>query len=187
MREDPDDSGLGEDQDTAVKNGDQADVELSDDDPSVVKRMKELIIKMTSHQASDRPSAEDVASVLKELHAQVNSSQTQDDLDSSFQLLQALNDERQAAIDECIAVPDVKDWINELVDTKRLNNPSVNVGFFQQVTCLTFASKNNSSCVVCQLVEAGCDVTGRDSGGRTPLHNACLSKVDAISKIEFLL
>ena len=54
------DMGLGEDMYEAVKN----DTEMpevfdhdSKNDSSVMKQMKELIIKMTSHHADDRPSS----------------------------------------------------------------------------------------------------------------------------------
>ena len=183
-----DEPGLGEDQDTAVKNGDEvpeADVELSDDDPPVVKRMKELIIKMTSHSASDRPSAEDVVSVLKELHVKANLSQP--DVNSPLRLLQALIDMNQTAIDEIIATPDAKDWINDQVDTKHLENPALDLSWVENFTCLIFASIVSDVRTVRLLVEAGCDVTARDSFGKTPLHWACLSGVDANSKVVYLL
>ena len=190
MREDPESPGLGENQDTAVKNGDEvpeADVDLSDDDPPVLKRMKELIIKMTSHHASDRPSAEDVVSKLKELYTQVYSSQPKDDVDPPLRLLQALNDKSQTAMADSIAAPDATSWINNRVDPKRLDHPNMNVDNLEPVTCLTFASHINEVLTVCQLVEAGCDVTVRDLHGQTPLHKACHSDVDANSKVVFLL
>ena len=74
-------------------------------DSPVMKKMRKLIIQMTSHNASDRPSAEDVASVLKKLNAQVNLLQPSGDVDPSLRLLQALNDNNQTAIDERIAAP----------------------------------------------------------------------------------
>ena len=76
-------------------------------------------MKMTSHSASDRPSAEDVVSVLRELHVQVNPSQPVCDVDPSLRLLQALNDMSKAAIGEIITAPDAVDWINGHIDTER--------------------------------------------------------------------
>ena len=52
---------------------------------------------------------------------------------------------------------------------------------------LTFASDVNDVHTVRQLVEAGCDVRVRDTLGRTPLHTACLSDVDAHGKVVYLL
>ena len=213
MREDPERPGLGEDQYIAVKNGDEvpeADVELSDDDPPVVKLMKELIIKMTSHKARDRPSAKNVVSFLSELHAQVNSPKPDGDVyDSSLQVMQALNDwsldkidagiakffkaalknndKRKAPIDEDITSQDVPDWMQALAVINRLVSKPVNVSIFGTTTCLTMASYFNDALTLRQLVEEGCDVTARDSRGRTPLHVACESHIDANNKVVFLL
>ena len=104
-----------------------------------------------------------------------------------MRLLHSLNDKSQAAIDDCVAAPDVKDWINDHVDRTRLDYRLTYVVGTQHVTCLTFASYVSPSCTVRHLVEAGSDVTARDSCGRTPLHMACLSRVEANSKVVFLL
>ena len=50
----------------------QADVEITDDDPPEVRRMKELIVEMTAYEASDRPTIQQVLAVLEELNAQVS-------------------------------------------------------------------------------------------------------------------
>ena len=81
---------------------------------------------------------------------------TEGDVDPSLRLLQARCDKSQAAIDESIAAPDVKSWINGHVDTKRIVNPAADVGVVQlaveRVTCLSFASFFNlsvSSFILC--------------------------------------
>ena len=66
--------GLGEDMYDAFKDGEEiprADVEITDDDPPEVRRIKELIVEMTAYEASDRPTIQQVLAVLAELNAQV--------------------------------------------------------------------------------------------------------------------
>ena len=66
--------GLGEDMYDAFKDGEEiprADVEITDDDPPEVRRMKELIVEMTAYEASDRPTIQQVLAVLAELNDQV--------------------------------------------------------------------------------------------------------------------
>ena len=66
--------GLGEEMYEAFKNKEeipQADVEITDDDPPEVRRMKELIVEMTAYETSDRPTIQQVLTVLAELNAQV--------------------------------------------------------------------------------------------------------------------
>ena len=61
--------GLGIEMYEAFKNGEeipQADVEITDDDPPEVRRMKELIVEMTAYEASDRPTIQQVLAVLNE-------------------------------------------------------------------------------------------------------------------------
>ena len=212
MKQGMNDMGLGEDMYEAVKNGTDMP-EVFDDDPKndtpVMKEIRKLIIKMTSHHANDRPSVDEVALVLKELHVQVNPSQPAEvDEDPSLRMLKLVNykflesfDESaapdksnttffkavsnlelgswlkeklttkksriQLAIDECITAPDVKDWINELVDVEHLNYPPEIVALVQNVTCLTFASDVSDARTVRRLVEAGSDIAARDSLGRT--------------------
>ena len=43
--------------------------------------------------------------------------------DQSKSLLQALNDQNQAAIDERLATPDVRMWINNDLPPKNIQNP----------------------------------------------------------------
>ena len=86
---------LGEDMYEAMKkNAEMPEVfdDDSENDSLVMKTMRELIIKMTSHHASDRPSAEDVVSVLRKLHVKVKPAQPAGDVDPALRLLQALND-----------------------------------------------------------------------------------------------
>ena len=74
MRQGQAEEGLGEEMYEAVKNSEeipQADVEITDDDPPEVRRMKELIVKMTAYEASDRPTIQQVLAVLAKLNAQV--------------------------------------------------------------------------------------------------------------------
>ena len=74
MRQGMAEEGLGEEMYEAFKNGEeipQADVEITEDDPPEVRRMKELIVKMTAYEASDRPTIQQVLDLLAELTAQV--------------------------------------------------------------------------------------------------------------------
>ena len=74
MRQGQADEGLGEAMYEAFKSGGeipQADVDITDDDPPEVRRMKELIVEMTSYEASDRPTIQQVLAVLAELNAKV--------------------------------------------------------------------------------------------------------------------
>ena len=74
MRDGQDEEGLGEEMYEAFKKGEeipQADVEITDDDPPEVRRMKELIVEMTAYEASDRPTIQQVLAVLAELNDQV--------------------------------------------------------------------------------------------------------------------
>ena len=67
--------GLGEEMYEAFKMGKvlpQADVQITQDDPPTVRRMKELIVEMTAYEASDRPTIQQVLAVLAKLNAQVN-------------------------------------------------------------------------------------------------------------------
>ena len=43
--------------------------------------------------------------------------------DQSKSLLQALNDQNQASIDELLATPDVRMWINNDLPPKNIQNP----------------------------------------------------------------
>ena len=163
-----DEPGLGEDLYNAMEKGGEMPEIFHDDLPandSVLTRITELIVKMTSYHASDRPSAQDVVSVLKDLNTEVNPSPSEVERSPALRLLQALNDKKQTAIDECIAAQDVSDWINDQVDRRRLVNPVPYLIGVEHATCLTFASYVNDTRNVDQLVEAGCDVTVRDSRG----------------------
>ena len=74
MRQGMTQMGLGEEMYDAFKKGEeipQADIEITDDDPPEVRRMKELIVEMTAYEASDRPTIQQVLAVLAELNAQV--------------------------------------------------------------------------------------------------------------------
>ena len=67
--------GLGIEMYEAFKGGEeipQADVDITDDDPPEVRRMKELILEMTAYEAKGRPTIQQVLAVLEELNAQVS-------------------------------------------------------------------------------------------------------------------
>ena len=102
-------------------------------------------------------------------------------------LLQALNDQNQAAIDECLATEGVKDWINRHAVLKQLDNPIRQFKGVTGITCLAFASVVSDDATVRQLVEAGADITATDSRGFSPLHYACASDVDADAKVAYLM
>ena len=199
--------GLGEDLYYAMEKGgempDVYDDYPKNDSPELIK---ELIMKMTSYHTRDRPSAKDVVSVLQKLNTEVNLLPSDVERSPALRLLQALNDKsttnfftavtklklrswlkNKSTIRKCVSSSDVKDWINNHVDIKHLDNSHINLNSVEHVTCLTFASYVNDAGTVRQLVEAGSDVTVRDSRGRTPLHWACVSDVDANSKVLFLL
>ena len=74
MRQGQAEEGLGKEMYEAFKNGEeipQADVEITDDDPPEVRRMKELIVEMTAYEASGRPTIQQVLAVLAELNTKV--------------------------------------------------------------------------------------------------------------------
>ena len=108
-------------------------------------------------------------------------------VDGSLRLLQALNDKRQFAIDECVAAEGAKDWINYDVNPKQLHNPVREFKDVASITCLTFASLVNDVETVRQLVDSGADPTVTDSEGCSVLHYACASDVDALAKVTYLL
>ena len=77
MRQGMAEEGLGEEMYEAFKSGEeipQADVEITDDDPPEVRRMKELIVDMTAYEASDRPNIQQVLVILADLNSQVRPS-----------------------------------------------------------------------------------------------------------------
>ena len=77
MRQGMTQMGLGEEMYDNFKNGEeipQADVEITDDDPPEVRRMKELIVDMTAYEASDRPNIQQVLVILADLNSQVRPS-----------------------------------------------------------------------------------------------------------------
>ena len=102
-------------------------------------------------------------------------------------LLQALNDQNQAAIDERRATEGVKDWINKSVFPNRLDNPIREFKHVKSITCLIFTSLVSDEATVRQLVEAGADIDKRDSRGYSPLHYACASYVDSDAKVAYLM
>ena len=105
----------------------------------------------------------------------------------SSRLLQALNDQSPAAINECVTADEAEDWINNNVDPKQLVNPVVDFKDVESITCLSFASLFNDFRTVRQLVESGSDVRATDWTGCTPLHYACASRVEARAKVEYML
>ena len=110
------------------------------------------------------------------------------DVDLSSKLLQALNDEDQTAIRECVEDKSVKQWIDNRVDRKQIQNARCSFSDrIKDFTCLGFASGCSDSHTVRLLVQAGADVTATDSTGGTPLHWVCLSVIEAEQKAEYLL
>ena len=71
---------LGEEQYlyVAKQEGDEMPqaVEVYDDDGATVKKMKQLILKMTSYSAKDRPSADTIVKATSDLLLQVSTMTT---------------------------------------------------------------------------------------------------------------
>ena len=106
----------------------------------------------------------------------------------SLKLLQALNDRDQKTVSESAKDKSVKEWVDNRVDVKQIENANVTFTYKQKdITCLGFASAYSDTRTVQQLVESGGDVTATDSSGRTPLHWACGSKTEVKQKVEYLL
>ena len=147
--------GLGEDLYNAVKNGEEMP-EVYDDEPKNHSPdvIKTLIMKMTMYRASDRPTAREVMSVLKDLHAHLNAnngtSSSHDNVHPSLRLMQALTEKNQDAVDASIADPDVKHWINHHVD---MNVERLGATVTEHMTCLYYASHHNNAHTVRKLVE----------------------------------
>ena len=61
--------GLGEDMYDAVKNGTEMPtaVDFEDDDLTELRKIKELIVTMTSHERTARPTAEAVLKALRSI------------------------------------------------------------------------------------------------------------------------
>ena len=66
---------LGEDQYLYVtkQQGDEMPqaVDFSDDDCAVLRELKQLILRMTSYRAADRPSSRDIVKIANALHRDV--------------------------------------------------------------------------------------------------------------------
>ena len=112
-------------------------------------------------------------------------------VDLSLPLLQALNDEHNEAIQECITAKSVKAWIDNQVKVEQLVKSKLKLRPMPTtVTCLVFASACNDVSVVRSLVEAGADVSVTDSCGNTPLLLS-VTKFEEndgdLEKIEYLL
>ena len=81
-------------------------------------------------------------------------------------LLQALNDENESEIRDCLQDTAVTQWIDNNVRTKDIGNPRVKFcDDYLTITCLGYASRWNDVRIVRQLLEAGADVTVTDSTG----------------------
>ena len=87
------------------------------DSPELIK---ELIMKMTKYEPSDRPLAGEIVHCLEKLNAHVNPSKNMQDVKPSLRLLQALNDWSELTIDKNTAALYTKDWISHQDDLKRL-------------------------------------------------------------------
>ena len=94
-------------------------------------------------------------------------------------LLQALNGQNQAAIDERLATEDVKVWINRHVLPKQLENPIKEFEDDENITCLSFASLVSDDTTVRQLIQAGADVTVADGRGKPALHHVCENEINS--------
>ena len=120
-------------------------------------------------------------------------------------LLQALNDQNQAAIYKRLATEGVKDWINNRALPKQLDNPIRQFKSGWSVTCLAFASLVSDFSTVRQLVKAGADIevtdvqilslkqssqnrlTREDRITYSALHYACASDIDSDAKVAYLM
>ena len=116
--------GLGEDLFKYMEKGGERPEVFDEDLPVDVlhEYIKDLIMKMTAYHAQDRPSAADVVSILKKLNTEVNLMPSEIERGPALRLLYALSDTSRVVIDEHIAAPDVKDWINDQVEIKDLDN-----------------------------------------------------------------
>ena len=67
MRQGEAENGLGQEMYDALKSGGEmpAAVDFEDDDSPEVRKIKELIVTMTSHERTARPTAEAVLQVLR--------------------------------------------------------------------------------------------------------------------------
>ena len=107
-------------------------------------------------------------------------------------LLQALNDQNQAAIDERLATEGVKVWINHRSLPEQLENPVKQFKDVTGITGLAFASLISCNANVRHLVEAGADFAVTDSRDfldeiYSALHYACASDVDSDDKVAYLM
>ena len=106
----------------------------------------------------------------------------------TLKLLQALNDEKQSAINDSLNDESVKQWINTKCWLKDITKPRLVCSDDTKYgTCLCFAARANDASIVRQLVQSGSDVTITDSDGLTPLHHACVTERDVKEKVAFLL
>ena len=103
--------------------------------------------------------------------------------DRSLRLLQALQDQNQAVIDESFEAEDVRQWwVNNEVDLMKLHNPDVG-----NTTCLKYAVEFSDATTVRRLLLAGADVRAVYTCGCKLLTKACQSDVDASAKVRHLL
>ena len=103
-------------------------------------------------------------------------------------LLQALNDKNDAIIARCTRDKSVAQWINSNVSLEHISNSRYEFeDEYDAVTPLTYACRLSDARTVRCIVAGGADVTAVASLGRTPLHNACQSQIEAQDKVTFLL
>ena len=108
-------------------------------------------------------------------------------------LLQALNDQNQAAIDKLLASRAVKNWINRrALLPEQLENPIRQIKDVTGITCLAFACLVSYIATVRQLVEAGAVIAETNSRCEfgevySALHYACASDIDSDAKLAYLI
>ena len=109
-------------------------------------------------------------------------------MSKSLKLVQALNDNEQSTINDCLNDESLKQWINNKVMVKDIARLRVKFrDNLEYSTCLCYAAWANEALIVQQLVQSGADVTVTDSRESTPLHCACVTSVDAKAKVSYLL
>ena len=147
-----------------------------------------------SFDPNDLPS---VHGLLHRVHRGTSSSETNsasvtsptqcDDDTNALRLLQALNDQNDTEIDECLSLKDVHHWINNEIKLNKLRNPVTSFDPEKHTTCIKYAVRHCDAVTVRRLLEAGADVRAVYSCGCRLLTKACRSDVDSNAKVTLLL